>query len=779
MSDTKVQAREAASMKQLALFSITVSTIATIVAIIAVPMVYSYLQHVQSNLQVEVDFCRHRSEGLWEEYIKVERVHGVAGRIKRSTMRRSSGSTAFAPSDKIKRDAYGGDSAPVESHHTSAGQQACSCGSGLAGPAGAPGTDGAPGKDGLAGKNGKNGGDARPDDELKETDICFTCADAPAGPAGPSGPKGPNGQAGAPGAPGSNGQDGQAGAPGAPGQDGKPGSNGQPGAAGKDGVQTTVEGPAGPAGSNGNPGAAGKDGAPGANGNAGHAGSDGKPGAPGAPGAKGQDGAPGNQGEAGPQGSGEGCSHCPPPRSAPGNSSLFEKIRGFSESEYGVWLTTVHSSLIQLWKKEDCVLLFDITYDHCHRKPSFDEDDREAVEISTIMYFEKTVWVGTIDGYLLLYEVKEEPVKGDLNEPIRDTINSKEKYPPGKRISPDFNLEEQHHEMPLHKKNIYYIPTKNETAHEEALREEELSTSDEKGQKISVRMDKNTQRYSISVEPLTDIDGSFGNNEEVRRHTLNTVDAVNNKAIVRRKSTLSGVKRYCMNKGLSISTNSTSRSPQHEPILPLFRKNSTKPSYQSSSVSDLINEEDEPSSPVHTNPSLEYDDLFEMYSDEETHTYHEVSGLAVDYLGENSVKLVQIPKRKSSCRMSKMVELGTSESDDTLSSFHLRRKDLDLDVGPVQPVIKNVVPNKVLQMALLMKLKIADSTIKSIAVSCVNGENIILTASGSYQEEECLLYWKKEPETNLWINDPLEDVKFRKLPAYKKSFRFSFPGKSD
>lgn len=46
---------------------------------------------------------------------------------------------------------------------------------------------------------------------------------------------------------------------------------------------------------------------------------------------------------------------------------MFEKIRAVSNSEYGIWLVTAHSSLIQLWKESDCQMLFDITYDHSHR----------------------------------------------------------------------------------------------------------------------------------------------------------------------------------------------------------------------------------------------------------------------------------------------------------------------------------------------------------------------------------------------------------------------------
>lgn len=66
--DPKLKVVEAESLKRVAFFGIAVSTVATLTAIIAVPMVYNYMQHVQSSLQIEIDFCKHRTNGLWEQY---------------------------------------------------------------------------------------------------------------------------------------------------------------------------------------------------------------------------------------------------------------------------------------------------------------------------------------------------------------------------------------------------------------------------------------------------------------------------------------------------------------------------------------------------------------------------------------------------------------------------------------------------------------------------------------------------------------------------------------
>lgn len=69
--DQKLQQREATAMKCAAFFGITVSTIATLTAIVAVPLLYSYMQHIQSSLEVEVNYCKHLTKGLWQQYDKV------------------------------------------------------------------------------------------------------------------------------------------------------------------------------------------------------------------------------------------------------------------------------------------------------------------------------------------------------------------------------------------------------------------------------------------------------------------------------------------------------------------------------------------------------------------------------------------------------------------------------------------------------------------------------------------------------------------------------------
>lgn len=69
--DPKQYLIEAEGMKRLAFCGVAVSTVATLVAIVCVPMLCTYMQNVQSNLQDEISFCRTRAVSLRGEYTKV------------------------------------------------------------------------------------------------------------------------------------------------------------------------------------------------------------------------------------------------------------------------------------------------------------------------------------------------------------------------------------------------------------------------------------------------------------------------------------------------------------------------------------------------------------------------------------------------------------------------------------------------------------------------------------------------------------------------------------
>ncbi|VDM70855.1 unnamed protein product, partial [Strongylus vulgaris] len=206
MSDaTKLMETE--SVKRFAFFGVTISTVATLTAIIAVPMLCLYMQHIQSGLQDELNFCRSRGENVKAEFSKLATVRQAA----------------------------------IISRKKRALNACCSCGTGPPGPPGPPGLDGPPGKDGIPGTPGAPGADAASGDiHPKAEDFCFECEPSPPGPPGPPGIKGPDGMPGAPGEQGPPGRPGFRGPPGPQGPPGNPGADGEPGAPGQPGQIRTM-----------------------------------------------------------------------------------------------------------------------------------------------------------------------------------------------------------------------------------------------------------------------------------------------------------------------------------------------------------------------------------------------------------------------------------------------------------------------------------------------------------------------------------------------------------
>lgn len=295
--------RQAEHMKKIAFFGVTISTAATICSVVVIPLLYYYIQTIQTTLVNEVEFCRQRSSNMWQEYIFTEETLGLRqrrsrrGRHERSAQYYVATAREGSLTSGVSYDQFDFLPASPAAHPPSAENVCCSCGIGNPGPPGKPGFPGDPGYDGTPGEDGRPGPDAVQGLDYRLQEWCFDCPPALPGPMGPPGPKGPTGPAGLQGSTGRDGADGLPGPVGPPGRPGPRGSPGVKGRMGPPGEVRDVPGRKGPPGRQGAPGRPGPDGMDGADG---HDGPQGPPGPRGNPGIQGAPGRPGMPGANGP-----------------------------------------------------------------------------------------------------------------------------------------------------------------------------------------------------------------------------------------------------------------------------------------------------------------------------------------------------------------------------------------------------------------------------------------------------------------------------------------------
>ncbi|KRX40199.1 Collagen alpha-5(VI) chain [Trichinella nativa] len=350
--------KEAEQFRLIAFIAVVLSTATVAACIISVPWMYSYLQSVQSELEDEINFCQSRTNDLQGEIgMIVNGIHGMNRREKRRALfvRPTRGSNYAAPiyqkvsaysvndyaKEASRQQGYStaADVCPPSCYTSGAqhngasgggaygaaielpkpGDICCTCHQGPAGPPGPPGPSGQDGEDGLPGMPGKPGKNATPGSHQPiPAPPCIKCLEAAPGPPGRPGPPGLRGEPGNPGKDGISSYVSEPGPPGPPGLPGQPGRLGRQGYRGAPGKLIYRPGPPGKPGLPGPMGPPGCQGNRGLNGKPGSPGDIGMPGEPGYPGHAGQAGQRGPMGDMGTTGVTGSCSHCPPPRTAPG-----------------------------------------------------------------------------------------------------------------------------------------------------------------------------------------------------------------------------------------------------------------------------------------------------------------------------------------------------------------------------------------------------------------------------------------------------------------------------
>ncbi|VDN33594.1 unnamed protein product [Cylicostephanus goldi] len=70
--DVKRLEAEAVTLRRVAFVGVAISTVATLVCVVSVPLLYNYMQHMQSIMQSEVDFCKSRSGNIWREITRTQ-----------------------------------------------------------------------------------------------------------------------------------------------------------------------------------------------------------------------------------------------------------------------------------------------------------------------------------------------------------------------------------------------------------------------------------------------------------------------------------------------------------------------------------------------------------------------------------------------------------------------------------------------------------------------------------------------------------------------------------
>uniref|UniRef100_A0A915AMI3 Nematode cuticle collagen N-terminal domain-containing protein n=1 Tax=Parascaris univalens TaxID=6257 RepID=A0A915AMI3_PARUN len=77
--------KEAYALRKFALFGVILATYSAFCIALVLPSILIYVQYVQSSLDVEFNFCKHRTRTISQSFNELLEWHGNEQRIKRNT----------------------------------------------------------------------------------------------------------------------------------------------------------------------------------------------------------------------------------------------------------------------------------------------------------------------------------------------------------------------------------------------------------------------------------------------------------------------------------------------------------------------------------------------------------------------------------------------------------------------------------------------------------------------------------------------------------------------
>ena len=179
-----------ASLLSSAFIAITLATVAITVCIMTFPMLFHYVQRMEANAQMELDWCYARSRDMWRDVAQVRKVRPSStlavmaareARHRQARQARPGTAAAFWASsqqlsnnrDLLKDDPFVRRDNPVTTVEDLAERAVatggcCTCARGPPGPPGPPGSNGADGSEGNPGDFGPPGDAVPLKDEYKK-----------------------------------------------------------------------------------------------------------------------------------------------------------------------------------------------------------------------------------------------------------------------------------------------------------------------------------------------------------------------------------------------------------------------------------------------------------------------------------------------------------------------------------------------------------------------------------------------------------------------------------